>query len=129
MSDTAEHKDEKNGLAGKQARLRRDFWPKLKRNLARIPFAEDAIAAYFCALDPATPTRAKAILLGALAYFIMPADLVPDFLIGLGFVDDAAVLMAAVNAIGANLKPHHRERARQVLLNLSAQVIDAEAEA
>jgi uncharacterized membrane protein YkvA (DUF1232 family) len=44
-------------------------------------------------------------------------------------VDDAAVLMAAVNAIGANLKPHHRERARQVLLNLSAQVIDAEAEA
>jgi uncharacterized membrane protein YkvA (DUF1232 family) len=59
----------------------------------------------------------------------MPADLIPDFLIGLGFVDDAAVLMAAVNAIGANLKPCHRERARQVLLNLSAQVIDAEAEA
>ena len=129
MPETGESKNAKYGLAGKQARLRRDFWPKLKRNLARIPFAEDLIAAYFCALDPATPTRAKAILLGALAYFIMPADLVPDFVIALGFVDDAAVLMAAVNAIGANMKPHHRERAREVLLNLSAQVIDVEAEA
>ena len=129
MPETGESKNAKYRLAGKQARLRRDFWPKLKRNLARIPFAEDLIAAYFCALDPATPTRAKAILLGALAYFIMPADLVPDFVIALGFVDDAAVLMAAVNAIGANMKPHHRERAREVLLNLSAQVIDVEAEA
>jgi uncharacterized membrane protein YkvA (DUF1232 family) len=129
MSQTGEAKTQTNGVAGKQARLRRDFWPKLKRNLARIPFAEDLVAAYFCALDPATPIRAKAILLGALAYFVMPADLVPDFLIALGFVDDAAVLMAAISAIGANLKPHHRERARQVLMNLSAEVIDAEAEA
>ena len=111
---------ERNGLTRKQAKLRRNFWPKLKRNLARVPFAEDLVAAYFCALDPATPTRAKAILLGALAYFVMPVDLVPDFIVGLGFVDDAAVLMAALNAIGANLKPYHRERARDVLAKAKA---------
>jgi uncharacterized membrane protein YkvA (DUF1232 family) len=125
MSQTGEAKAQKIGVAGKQARLRRDFWPKLKRNLARIPFAEDLVAAYFCALDPATPIRAKAILLGALAYFVMPADLVPDFLIALGFVDDAAVLMAAINAIGANLKPHHRARARQVLISTPKRSPDA----
>jgi uncharacterized membrane protein YkvA (DUF1232 family) len=115
------------GLAGKQARLRRDFWPKLKRNLARIPFAEDAIAAYFCALDPATPARSKAILLGALAYFVMPADMIPDIVLALGFIDDAAVLMAAVNAIAPNLKEHHRERARAVLARARGGVIDGEA--
>ena len=109
MSDTAERKDEKNDLAGKQARLRRDFWPKLKRNLARIPFAEDAIAAYFCALDPATPTRSKAILLGALAYFVMPADLVPDFLIGLGFVSPLRTLRRLVLE-GINIQPPFADR-------------------
>ncbi len=127
QSDTA--RDDRSRLAAKEAKLNRNFWPKLKRNLARLPFAEDLIAAYFCALDPATPTRAKAILLGALAYFVMPADLIPDFIVALGFADDAAVLMAAVSAIGANLKPHHRERARDVLAKAKAGVIEAKAEA
>jgi uncharacterized membrane protein YkvA (DUF1232 family) len=125
QSDSA--RDHRSGLATKQAKLSRTFWPKLKRNLARLPFAEDLIAAYFCALDPATPARAKVILLGALAYFVMPVDLVPDFVLALGFADDAVVLMAAVNAIGANLKPHHRERARAVLAEAKAGVIEAEA--
>ena len=122
--------DTENGLKARQARLRRDFWPKLRRNLARLPFAEDLVAAYFCALDPATPVRSKAILLGALAYFVMPADMVPDFILALGFVDDAAVIMAAVNAIKPNLKEHHRQRAREVLARARAgDPIEAEAEA
>jgi uncharacterized membrane protein YkvA (DUF1232 family) len=122
-------RDTESGLKAKQARLRRDFWPKLKRNLARLPFAEDLVASYFCALDPATPVRSKAILLGALAYFVMPADMVPDFILALGFVDDAAVIMAAVNAIKPNLKEHHRKQARDVLARARAgDPIDAEAE-
>lgn len=125
QSDSA--RGRRSGLAAKQAKLSRTFWPKLKRNLARLPFAEDLIAAYFCALDPATPARAKVILLGALAYFVMPVDLVPDFVLALGFADDAVVLMAAVNAIGANLKPQHRARARSVLAEAKAGVIEAEA--
>ena len=122
--------DTETAIGAKQARLRRDFWPKLKRNLARVPFAEDLVAAYFCALDPATPVRSKAILLGALAYFVMPADMVPDVILALGFVDDAAVIMAAVNAIKPNLKEHHRQRARAVLARARAgDPIEAEAEA
>ena len=104
-----------------------DVWPKLKRNLARLPFAEDLLAAYFCALDPATPARAKAILIGALAYFILPTDILPDIILALGFVDDAAVIMAAINTIGANLKPAHRERAREVLARAKAGTIEGEA--
>jgi hypothetical protein len=72
MSQTGNGPTQDAGIAAKQERLRREFWPKLKRNLARLPFAEDLLAAYFCALDPTTPVRSKAILLGALA---VPEDL------------------------------------------------------
>ena len=61
----------------------------------QIPFAEDLAAAYFCAVDPATPSRVKGILFAALAYFVMPVDFIPDFITGLGFTDDAAVFAMA----------------------------------
>jgi uncharacterized membrane protein YkvA (DUF1232 family) len=96
-------------------RVRRDFWKVLKRGAKRIPFAEDAVAAYYCAFDTATPFRVRAMLIGALAYFVMPVDAVPDFLVGLGFADDATVLMTALTMLGAHLKPHHREAARRAL--------------
>lgn len=102
-------------LTRDEARVKRDFFPKLKRALAHVPFAEDVVAAYFCAFDPATPARAKAILLGALAYFIMPIDVIPDVLLGFGFTDDMAVLLAAFNMIRVHLKPVHRERARAAM--------------
>ena len=51
--------------------------------------------------------------MGAIAYFVTPADAIPDFIVGLGFTDDAAVLMAAISAIGRYLKPEHRARARE----------------
>ena len=102
-------------LSQKEAGIRRDFFPKLKRVMANAPFAEDVAAAYFCAFDPATPLRAKGILLGALAYFILPIDMVPDMILGLGFTDDIAVLLAAFNAVRVHLGPHHRDRAREAL--------------
>ena len=48
----------------------RDFWTALKQFAGRLPFVEDLVAAYYCALDPATPMRVRGILLAALAYFI-----------------------------------------------------------
>ncbi|MDZ7711648.1 MAG: YkvA family protein [Rhodovibrio sp.] len=54
-----------------------NFWSKARRVLGRVPFLEDAVAAYYCARDPETPTQVKAVLFGALAYFILPTDLVP----------------------------------------------------
>jgi uncharacterized membrane protein YkvA (DUF1232 family) len=99
----------------REQRVRSDFWPKLKRVARRIPFAEDAVAAYYCALDPQSPTRVRAVLLGALAYFIMPADIVPDLLPGLGFTDDAAVLAYALKTVADHIRPEHRDAAQQAL--------------
>ena len=107
----------KQGITRDEAKVRRDFWPKVRRVLRRVPFAADLIAAYYCALDPATPVHAKAILLGALAYFIMPVDLVPDFIAMLGFTDDAAVLFMAINRVRQHIRPEHRCRAQDFLDN------------
>ncbi|MDF3059989.1 MAG: hypothetical protein K0S06_98 [Microvirga sp.] len=95
--------------------VRRDFWAKLKRLGRRIPFAEDLLAAYFCTLDPATPNRVRLILLGAIAYFVLPVDGVPDFLPLLGFADDAALLMAAITQVAGSISESHREQARAAL--------------
>jgi uncharacterized membrane protein YkvA (DUF1232 family) len=91
------------------------FWPKLRASLHRLPFAGDLLAAYYAATDRTSPWRAKATLLAALAYFVMPADLLPDFVIGLGFTDDATVLMAAIQAVRGSIRPEHREKAEAAL--------------
>lgn len=79
----------------------------------------DAIAAYLCAIDPNTPTCVKVVLLGAIVYFIVPTGLVPDFLAGIGYGDDASVLFAAISTVRGHIKPAHRERAAAALARLS----------
>src|SRR5262245_12896570 len=106
-----------------EARVRAGFREKARRVAARIPFAEDLLSAYYCAFDNATPLKVKAALLGALAYFVMPIDALPDFLPLLGYADDAAVLLTALRLVHAHIRPEHREAARQAL----ARGLDHEA--
>lgn len=99
----------------REERVRRRFWATAKKAARQIPFMEDVVAGYYCALDPRTPTRVRGILLAALAYFVLPFDFIPDFLVGLGFTDDIGVLMAALAAIRSNITPAHRLAARRAL--------------
>lgn len=107
-------------LAADQKTVEEGFWTKIRRTLGRIPFAEEAVAAYYCAIDEKTPGYVRAVLLAALAYFVVPTDVIPDFVAGLGFTDDASVLLTAITAIGGHLKPHHHEKARAFLERESA---------
>jgi uncharacterized membrane protein YkvA (DUF1232 family) len=95
--------------------VRRGFWKKLRRLGARLPFAEDLLAAYYCAFDRDTPFQVKAALIGALAYFVLPFDAIPDMLPLLGFADDAAVLATALRLVASHMRPAHREAARRTL--------------
>jgi uncharacterized membrane protein YkvA (DUF1232 family) len=105
------------GERARNERIVRDgFWPKVRSTLGRVPFTEDAVAGFYCATDRNTPVYVRAVLFGALAYFVMPADLIPDFIAGLGYTDDATVLMAAFSAVRKHLTPEHRSRARRFLL-------------
>ncbi len=96
-------------------RVRGRFWSTFRKAARSIPFAEDLVAAYYCALDPATPARVRGILLAALAYFILPFDAIPDFIVGLGYTDDATILLAAIGLVRAHITPVHREAARRAL--------------
>ncbi len=102
-------------LADDERVVEQGIWRKVRETVGKIPFTEDAVAAYFCAVDRATPLWVKAILMAALAYFIVPTDVIPDFIAGLGYTDDAAVLIAAIKAIRDNLRPEHRAKSREFL--------------
>jgi uncharacterized membrane protein YkvA (DUF1232 family) len=102
-------------LAKDPERVRKSFWIKLKRVAAKLPFAEDLLAAYYCAFDRETPRHVQAALLGAIAYFVLPFDFMPDMLPVLGFTDDAAVLATAIRMVASNIKPEHREAAHSAL--------------
>ena len=95
-----------------QATVRRGFWRKLRRTLGQVPFSGDILAAYYCAMDRQTPVFVRAVLMGAVAYFVLPADLIPDVLPGIGYADDASVIYAAINTLGQHIKPGHQARAR-----------------
>jgi uncharacterized membrane protein YkvA (DUF1232 family) len=101
--------------AADETTVRKGFWAKLRGLAANLPFAEDLLAAYYCAFDRDTPLHVKAALLGALAYFVLPFDFVPDILPVLGYADDAAVLATAVRLVAAHMRPAHREAARRAL--------------
>ena len=67
-------------MADDESALRRNLWRKLKREVATIPFLEDVLTAHYCAFDRHTPVYVKAALVGAIVYFVVPDDLIPDSL-------------------------------------------------
>lgn len=102
-------------LVGKEDVVHDKFWGKIRRTLGKIPFTDRAIAAYYAATDPATPFRVKSILFAALAYFILPADFIPDVLAGVGFVDDATVLLTVIQSLAPYISEAHLAKARAYL--------------
>lgn len=101
-----------------EVRVQKGFWPKIRRTAARIPFARQVVSVYYSARDPETPAAAKGIMLGALAYFVLPIDAIPDIFAGIGFTDDAAVIAALIATLGANIKRRHKDQADAALERL-----------
>lgn len=104
-----------NRLAANEEDVRRNFWRKLRHLVSQLPFAEDLVTAHYCAFDRETPSHVKAALIGALAYFVLPTDAIPDVIPVIGYGDDAAVLAAAIKLVTSHITPEHREAARRTL--------------
>ena len=66
----------------------------MKRARGKLSFVREAVAAYYCARDPKTPFGVKAAIVAALAYFVMPLDVIRDLIAVLGFTDNATVFWA-----------------------------------
>ena len=95
------------------------FWSAFARFAARLPFAEDVAAAWYCAFDPKTPLKVRGTLIAALAYFVVPLDVVPDLLAFVGLTDDIAVLTAAFTMVSGHIRPEHREKARRRMAQMA----------
>ena len=99
-------------LSATKSRCARRSGASCSASSRELPFAEDLLAAYYCAFDRHTPLSVKATLIGAIAYFVLPIDAIPDFIPVIGFTDDAAVLGAAIKMVSDHIKPEHRQAAR-----------------
>ncbi|MEP2706200.1 MAG: YkvA family protein [Roseibium sp.] len=102
--------------------IRQKLLTTARKAARQVPFMEDVVAAYYCTLDPATPAKVRGTLLAALAYFVLPLDAVPDFILGIGFGDDATVLMAAIAMVRAHVRDEHYYAARDALKDDDLQV-------
>lgn len=90
------------------------FWEKLGEfaKAAGRELIEKVLTLYYCLQDPDTPAKAKAVILGALGYFIMPIDLIPDLVPVVGFADDAAMVAAALVIVALHIKEEHKSLAQ-----------------
>lgn len=87
------------------------FWAKVRRLAGSLPMVRDVAAAYFAMVDDDTPVWAKVVLAGALAYFVLPVDAIPDVLFPVGYTDDAGVVAGAIAAASTYVLPRHYEEA------------------
>ncbi|WP_417769977.1 YkvA family protein [Stappia sp.] len=99
----------------REKKVRARFFDGARKAAGQIPFMEDVVAAYYCAMDPATPTRVRGAILAALAYFVLPLDGIPDMIIGIGFTDDASVLLGVMALVRAHVRDEHLDAAKEAL--------------
>ena len=80
---------------------------------AKVVYA--VLLLYYALLDGDVPLKDKAIVVGALGYFILPFDFIPDMLGPLGYTDDMGALVLALKTIWTNITPKVKEQALQKL--------------
>ena len=90
------------------------LWKKLKKvaQKAGRKAVYYVLVLYYVARDASVPTKLKIKILGALGYFILPLDFIPDAIIGLGFTDDLAALAWALFTIKKYITPEIEKKAR-----------------
>ena len=84
-----------------------------------------ALLLYYASLDKNIPIKDRALIIGALGYFILPVDFIPDAL-PLGFTDDMAALTYVLKTVWGNLTPEVHQRARHRLEEWFGPVSDSD---
>jgi len=96
------------------------LWKKIANHYknAGKKLIQIAIMLYYSLRDKDTPKWAKNIMLGALGYFILPVDIIPDFVPIVGFADDVAMITVALASVAMHIKEEHKNKAKEILLNI-----------
>lgn len=93
------------------------FWNKIKAVAASAgkEITEKVLTLYYCLCDRDTPARAKAVIGGALGYFILPLDAIPDITPIVGYTDDLGMLAFAFAMVAVHIKQEHVDQAKEKL--------------
>ena len=97
------------------------FWKKIAKVAKKMgaTVIRPALTLYFVLRDEKVPAKHKAYIIGALGYFIMPIDLIPEaFLSVVGFTDDLAVLALVTKLVQDSITPEVRKKVDQTILDL-----------
>ncbi|MCH8941612.1 MAG: DUF1232 domain-containing protein [Bacteroidetes bacterium] len=84
-----------------------NLWEKLERVGKKISFAKDILALVNYMRDPNVSWHRKSIIIGALIYFIVPIDAIPDIAPLIGYLDDLGVIAAVLKYLGNELIPYY----------------------
>jgi uncharacterized membrane protein YkvA (DUF1232 family) len=104
------------GEYGKQY-SEKSFWEKLGGFALKAgrEVVQSALVLFYCLVDNDTPHWARTVIVGALGYFIVPLDAIPDFTPAVGFADDLGVLVSALAVVALHIKGEHRKKAAEKL--------------
>ena len=104
--------DKGEGEYGKQY-SEKSFWEKLGGYALKAgrEVVQSALVLFYCLMDSDTPHWARTVIIGALGYFIVPLDAIPDFTPAVGFADDLGVLASALAVVALHIKKEHKEKA------------------
>lgn len=96
------------------------FWKKVLHysKVAGMEVIERALQLFYATQHPATPAWARTVIYGALAYFILPADAVPDIIPGAGYTDDLGALAAALGTVAMYVNEDIKAQAAKKLKDL-----------
>ncbi|MCG7344027.1 DUF1232 domain-containing protein [Sporosarcina sp. ACRSL] len=90
------------------------FWNKVlkyaKKAGVKVTYA--ALLLFYTLQKPTTPIKAKSIIIGALGYFILPLDLIPDVAPVVGYVDDLGVIIGALVVVAAHIDNESKQKAK-----------------
>ncbi len=92
-----------------------EFWRKVRRIAAQVGYKViyPALQLYYLMQSQEVPVKAKTLIIGALGYLILPADLVPDFIPALGFTDDLTALLIALRTVNKHITPEIKRQAKE----------------
>lgn len=85
--------------------------PKFAGKLAKVAKSAGrkmvyaALLLYYVLKSPSVKKGDKTTIIGALGYFILPLDILPDFIPMVGFTDDLSVILLALHAVWKNITP------------------------
>lgn len=92
------------------------FWKKIERVAKKVGATVllPVFTLYYMLQDNNVSLQHKAYIVGALGYFILPLDLIPDGILPvIGFTDDIAVMTLVLKLVKDSITPEIKARANQ----------------